>query len=88
VGVCAGSEAGRRADRAEIALQVLGNAFLFCGDALLALFAFLTLFVCLTLFWCLDLCGCLDLFRRLDFFRRLDWCWCLDLFGCRAAHNN
>ena len=62
MGVCAGSEARRRADRAEIALQVRGDAFLvcskaflFCGDAFLALFG------CLHLFRCLDLCGCLDL---------------------------
>ena len=49
MGVCAGGEARRRADRAEIALQVCGdafcgNAFLFCADAFLALFASLTLF--------------------------------------------
>ncbi len=61
---CARSEASRGADRAEIALQVLGDAFLVCGDAFLALFAFLTLF------GCLDLVGYLDLFRRLHFFGR------------------
>ena len=88
MGVCALSEARRSADRAEIALEVLGNAFLFCGDAFQALLASLTLFVCLTLFGCLHLCGRLDLFRRLDLFWRLDLCRCLDLFGCRAAHNN
>jgi hypothetical protein len=87
--VCSGSEARRRADRAEIALQVrcdafllCGKAFLFCGDAFLALFAFLTLFARLALFGFLQLCG------RLDLLRLLDLCGWLDLFGCRAAHNN
>jgi hypothetical protein len=87
--VCARSEARRGADRAEIALQVggdavllCGKAFLFCGDAFLALFAFLTLFARLALFGFLQLCG------RLDLLRLLDRCGWLDLFGCRAAHNN
>jgi hypothetical protein len=58
MGACARSEASGRAERAEIALQVLGDAFLVCGDAFLALFAFLTLFGYLDLFRCLDLFGC------------------------------
>jgi hypothetical protein len=74
--VCSGSQARRRADRAEVALQVRCDAFVFCSDAFLVMFAFLALlgrldlFGCLELFWCLDLCGCLD------------------LFGCRAPHEN
>ena len=43
-------------------MQVLGDAFVVCDDAFLALFAFLTLF------GCLDLVGYLDLFRCLDLF--------------------
>lgn len=74
--VCSGSQARRRADRAEIALQVLCDAFVFCGDAFLVLFAFLALFGRLDLFGCLELFWCLDLSG------------CLDLFGCRAAHDN
>jgi len=54
--VCSGSQARRRADRAEIALHVLCDASVFCGDAFLVLFAFLALF------WRLDLVGCLELF--------------------------
>jgi hypothetical protein len=50
MGVCAGSQARRRAHRAEIALKVRGDAFLFCGDAFLALLGFLALFGCLDLF--------------------------------------
>lgn len=76
--VCSGSQARRRADRAEIALHVLCDAFVFCGDAFLVLFAFLALF------WRLDLFGCLELFL----FLCLDLSGCLDLFGCRAAHDN
>jgi hypothetical protein len=64
MGACARSKASRRAERAEIALQVLGDAFLVCGDAFRALFAFLTLF------------GCLDLVGYLDLFRCLDFCGC------------
>jgi hypothetical protein len=58
MGACARSEASGRAERAEIALQVLGDAFLVCGYAFLALFAFLTLFGYLDLFRCLDRFGC------------------------------
>ena len=61
---CARSEASRRAERAEIALQVLGDTFPIYGDAFLALFAFLTLL------------GCLDLVGHLDLFRCLDCCGC------------
>jgi hypothetical protein len=89
MGVCARSEARRRADRAEIAFQMRGyafliccDAFLVCGDALLTLFAFLALFACLALFGYPNLSRCLDLCGWLDS------CGCLDLCGCRAAHNN
>lgn len=74
--VCSGSQARRRADRTEVALEVLCGALVFCGDAFLALFAFLSLFGSLHLF------GCLELFWRADLSGRLD------LFGCRAAHDN
>lgn len=76
MGLCSGSQASRRADRAEIALQVLCDAFVFCGDALLVLFAFLALF------------GSLNLFRCLELFGSLDLCGRLDLAGCRATHDN
>lgn len=74
--VCSRSQARRRADRAEIALQVLCDAFVFRGDAFLVLFAFLALFGRLNLF------GCLELFWYLDL------SGCPDLFGRRAAHDN
>jgi hypothetical protein len=59
--VCSWSQARSRADGTEIALQVLCDAFVFCGDAFPLLFAFLVLFGRPELFWCLDLSGCLDL---------------------------
>jgi len=74
--VCSGSQTRSRADRTEIALQVLCDALVFCGDMFLVLFAFLALF------WRLDLFRCLKLFRCLDL------SGCLDLFGCRAARGN
>ena len=64
-------------------MQVLCDAFLFCGDAFLFCGdAFLVLFVFLALFGRLDLFGCLELFWCLDL------SGCLDPFGCRAAHDN
>lgn len=74
--VCSGSQARRRADRAEIALQVLCDAFVFCGDAFLVMFAFLALF------------RRLDLFRCLELFRCPDLSGCLDLLRCRAPHDH
>ena len=75
--VCAGSQARRRADRGEIALQVRGDAFLICGYPPLAL-----LFALLGLFTFLALLECWDLFGRFNLFG------CFGLFRCRAAHYN
>ena len=87
MGVCARSEARRRADRAEIALQVRGDAFLVGGDAFLALLrcrAREALFRCraLALFQChaRALFGCHA--------RALFGCHARALFGCRATQDS